>query len=70
MKKNFTTLLVLSLFISTGCSSLNSAQKHELAEQESDNLKIENKNVLYKTKDNNTIPVEVIKNGFVKQIKR
>lgn len=43
MKKNFTTLLVLSLFISTGCSSLNSSQKHELAEWESEDLKVETK---------------------------
>jgi hypothetical protein len=43
MKKNLSTVIILSLLISTGCSSLNSAQKHELAEWESENLKVENK---------------------------
>jgi hypothetical protein len=43
MKNNLTTISILFLLISTGCSSLNSAQKHELAEWESDNLKVESK---------------------------
>lgn len=35
--------VILSLLISTGCSSLNSAQKHELAEWNAENLKVEEK---------------------------
>jgi hypothetical protein len=44
MKSFFSTGLIVALLISTGCSSLNSAQKHELAEWEGENLKVEQKN--------------------------
>ena len=44
MKKKLSKVLVLLLLISTGCSSLNSAQKRELSEWESENLKVEDKN--------------------------
>jgi outer membrane murein-binding lipoprotein Lpp len=44
MKKFFSNAIVIALLISTGCTSLNSAQKHELAEWEGEKLKVEHKN--------------------------
>ena len=39
-----TNILLLSFLFTTACSSLNSAQKHELTEWKGQNLKVEEKN--------------------------